>query len=183
MPLKFIYSYYNQFCGKWQYPFSNGECPNAQLNKIKNRKRNRTVRMGRTIATLLKPKTVISLHENSQDGLKIFQLPRKASASTRQCRDIMAQISIDALHSEGVVFVVNIKNVFAWENYIQISRVPICAITFCLRSCIYHLLNRPRGFVSAHDMPYDLPRFPTHHCHDVDIFSCFCAGFILQKPV
>ena len=42
----------------------------------------------------------------------------------------MAQISIDTLHGEGVIFVVNIEDMLPRKDDIQISRVPICAITF-----------------------------------------------------
>ena len=42
----------------------------------------------------------------------------------------MAQISIDTLHGEGVIFVVNIEDMLPRKDNIQISRVPICAITF-----------------------------------------------------
>ena len=49
----------------------------------------------------------------------------------------MVQISIETLHSKGVIFVVNIENMFPWKNDIQISRVPICAIAFRIRGCIY----------------------------------------------
>ena len=95
----------------------------------------------------------------------------------------MVQISIDTLHGEGVIFVVDIEDMFPWKDNIQISRVSICAITFRIRGCVYHLLNRPGVLITAHNMAYDLPRFPAYHRHDLDIFPCFCAGLVFQKPV
>lgn len=95
----------------------------------------------------------------------------------------MAQIGIDTLQGEGVIFVVNIEDMLPRKDDIQISRVPICAIPFRIRGCIYHLLNRSGGLITAYDMAYDLPRLPAYHRHNVDIFPCFCAGLVLQKPV
>ena len=95
----------------------------------------------------------------------------------------MAQISIDTLHGEGVIFVVNIEDMFPRKDDIQISRVPICAITFRIRGCVYHLLNRSGGLITAYDMACDLPRLPVYHRHNVDIFPCLCAWLALQKPV
>lgn len=95
----------------------------------------------------------------------------------------MAQISIDTLHGEGVIFVVNIEDMFPRKDDIQISRVPICAIAFHIRGCIYHLLDSLGGLITAHNMACDLPRLPAYHRHNVDIFPCFCAGLTLQKPV
>ncbi len=66
----------------------------------------------------------------------------------------MAQISIDTLHDEGVIFVVNIKDMFHRKDDVQISRVPICAITFRIRGCVYHLLNRPGVFITAHNRAF-----------------------------
>lgn len=42
-----------------------------------------------------------------------LQLSRKTSASPGQCRDVMAQISIDTLHCEGVILAVDIVDVRA----------------------------------------------------------------------
>ncbi len=60
--------------------------------------------MAGTIAFLLKAEAVISLYENSKNSLKILQFSRKTPASPCQCWDIMAQIGVDALHREGVIF-------------------------------------------------------------------------------
>lgn len=139
--------------------------------------------MSGTIEVLLKPEAVIGPYKNSQNSLEIFQLSRKTPAAARQSRDIMAQIGIDTLHGEGVIFIVNIEDMLPRKDDVQISRVPICAIPFCIRSCIYHLLDCPGGLITAYDMADDLPRFPAYHRHNVDIFPCFCAWLALQKPV
>ena len=95
----------------------------------------------------------------------------------------MVQISIDTLHSESVIFVVDIENVISRKDNIQISGVAIRTIIFRLRRGIYHLLNGPGGLVAAHSMAQNLPRLSAHHRHNVDIFSGFCAGLVLQKPI
>ena len=69
-----------------------------------------------TIAAFMNSKTVVSPHEHSQNSLEIFQLSRKTSTSPRQCRNIMAQISVDTLHREGVTLVVNIEDMISGKN-------------------------------------------------------------------
>lgn len=77
-----------------------GECPNAQLKEVKNRKGDSRAWMSGTTEVLLKPEAMIGLHKNSQDSLKIFQLSRKTPAAARQSREIMAQISVDTCIEE-----------------------------------------------------------------------------------
>ena len=98
-----------------------GKCPNAQLKEIKERKGNMSLRVTGTTAMFLEAKAVVSSDKNSKDSLKIFQLSRKAPAAPCQCRNIMAQISIDTLHCEGIVFVVDIEDMLTWKNDIQIA--------------------------------------------------------------
>ena len=90
---------------------------------------------------LLESKTVIGLNENSKNCLKVLQFPWKTSAPSGQCWDIMAQISVDTFHREGVILIVNVVNMSARVDHIQISLVPICAVIFCLRRGINHPLN------------------------------------------
>ena len=97
--------------------------------------------MAGTVAILLESKTVISLNKNSKNSLEILQLPRKTPAPPGQCWDIMAQISVDTFHREGVILIVNVVNMSARVDHIQISLVPICAVIFCLRRGINHPLN------------------------------------------
>lgn len=159
------------------------ECPNKELKKVKERKRNGWPWVAGTIMSLLKPEAVVSLNENNQDRLKIFQLSRETPAAPGQSRDIMAQISIDTLHCECVIFIVNIENMLSWKDHIQISGVPVGTIIFRLSGCVYHLLDGSGGLIPAHSMTYDLPRFSTYHRYDVDIFPCFGARLVLHKPV
>ena len=69
--------------------------------------------------SFLKPEAVIRLHKDSKNRLEIFQLSRKTPAAACQSRDIMAQISIDTLRSEGVIFVVNIEDMFPRKDDIR----------------------------------------------------------------
>lgn len=101
---------------KCQYHIVIAECPNAQLKEIKERTGCRDPRMVGTIAVFMNSKTVVSPHEHSQNSLEIFQLSRKTSTSPRQCRNIMAQISVDTLHREGVTLVVNIEDMISGKN-------------------------------------------------------------------
>ena len=121
----------------------------------------------------------ISLHKNSKDSLEILQLSGETPAAPRQCWDIMAQISVDPLYGKGVIFVVNIEDMLSRKDHIQISVVSIRTIAFRIRSCIDHLLDRPRHLVPAYGMPQNLSRISAHHRHNIDVFSGFCPGFIL----
>ena len=97
--------------------------------------------MAGTVAILLESKTVIGLNKNSKNSLEILQLPRKTSAPPGQCWDIMAQISVDTFHREGVILIMDVVNMSSWVDYIQIPLVSICAVIFCLRRGINHPLN------------------------------------------
>ena len=95
----------------------------------------------------------------------------------------MAQISIDTLHSEGVIFIVDVVNMLSRIDYVQLSLISICAVIFCLGSSIYHSLNRLGCLILTYNMPHYLPGFSTHHRHDVDVFPSSCPWFVLQVPV
>ena len=99
--------------------------------------------MSGTIAVLLKSEAVIGLHENSENRLEILQLSGKTPASPCQCRDIMAQISVDTFYRESVIFVVDVVNMLSWIDYVQISLISICAVILCLWSSVNHPLDRP----------------------------------------
>lgn len=132
---------------------------------------------------LLRTKAIISANKNVQNSLKILQLSGKTPAPPGQRGDIMAQISIDSFYGEGVIFVVDIEDVISRKDHIQIPEVSICTVFLRLRGRIHHRLDRSGGFVRAHRMAYNLSWFPTHHCHDVDVFSGLCVGLALSKPV
>ena len=72
-----------------------------------------------TMAMLLKAKTIVSLHKNSKNCLQVLQLPGKTSASPCQRRDIMAQISVDTFHSEGVILIVDVVNMLSGIDYVR----------------------------------------------------------------
>lgn len=135
------------------------------------------------IEVFVATKAVIRSDKNSKNCLKILQLSRKTSAAPRQCRDIMAQISVDTFHCESVILIVDIENMISWEHHIQISVVSVSTVMFRLGGGIHHLLNGRCRFVRTHNMSHDLPRFSAYHRHYVDVFPCFCLGFALQKPV
>ena len=56
---------------------------------------------------LLESKTVVSMDKNIKDSLEILQVSRKTPAPPRQCWDIVAQISVDTFHREGVILNAN----------------------------------------------------------------------------
>ena len=139
--------------------------------------------MAGTVTVLVLPKTIISMNKDREDRLEILQFSRETPAPPGQGRNIMAQISIDAFHREGVIFVVNVKDMFSWKDHIQVSVVPVCAVYFRLRSRVYHPLDRPGGLIPTYSMSHYLPGFSAHHRHNVDIFPGFRPGLVLQKPV
>ena len=135
--------------------------------------------MIRTVKFFLPAESVIGLHKNSKNSLEILHLSRETSAAPRQRWDIMAQISVDTLYGKGVIFVMNIEDMLSWKDHIQIPAVSIRTIALRFRSCIDHSLDRPGHLVPAHGMPHNLSRISAHHCHNIDVFSGFCPGFIL----
>ena len=162
---------------------SAGECPKGELKEVKEGKGNSGPRMAGTITVLLASKTIISMNKDREDRLEILQFSRETPAPPGQGRDIMAQISIDAFHREGVILVVDVKDMFSGKDHIQISAISICAIYFRLGSRVYHPLNRPGCLIPTYNMPHNLPGFSAHHRHNVDIFPGFRPGLVLQKPV
>jgi hypothetical protein len=97
--------------------------------------------MEEMISMLLKTKTIVSLYKDSKNRLEVFQLPGKTSASPCQRGDIMAQISVDTFHREGVILIVDVVNMFSGIDYVQISLISICTVIFRLRSSVNHPLN------------------------------------------
>lgn len=152
------------------------ECPKGELKEIKERKGNLSCRVTGTETFFLKAKAVINPDKKSKYSLKVFQFSGKASAAPCQRGDIMAQISIDTFHRESIIFVVDVEDMLTRKNDIQITKISVRAVSFCLRSSIYHFLNGMRRFIPAHHMAQNLTRFPTHHRHDIDIFPRLCPG-------
>lgn len=80
--------------------------------------------MAGTVMILLESKTVIGLNKNSKNSLEILQLPRKAPAPPSQRWDIMAQISVDTFHREGVILIMDVVNMPFWVDYIKYPWYP-----------------------------------------------------------
>ena len=91
-------------------PPSKRECPKEELKEIEEGKGHSGPRMAGTVAIFLESKTVIGLNKNSKNSLEILQLPRKTPAPPGQCWDIMAQISVDTFHREGVILIMDVVN-------------------------------------------------------------------------
>lgn len=157
------------------------EYTNAALKEIKERKRNRAVREKGAIVVFLYPKTVVVSDKHIKDSLKMFQFSRKAPAPPSQCWDIMAQISVDTFRREGVTFVVVVVNIPSRKYYIQVSAIPVRAVYLRVRGRVYHALDSSGSLVPAYHMSHDLLWFSAYHRHDVDIFTGFAPGFILQN--
>ncbi len=139
--------------------------------------------MDRTISVFLYAKAVVSLDKNIQNRLEVLQFSRETSAPPRQCRDIMAQISIDTLYRERVTFAVCIEDMLSWEDHIHVPVIPVCAVPLRLRSRIDHPLDRLGGLIPACHMAHDLPRLSADHRYDVDILPRFRSRSTLQIPV
>ncbi len=52
------------------------------------------------------------------------------------------------LHHEGIVLVVDIEGMLTWKDDIQITKISICAVLFCLRSCVCHFLKGVRRIIT-----------------------------------
>lgn len=155
------------------------ECPKGELKEIEERKGNLSCRVAGTETFFLKAKAVIHPDKKSKYSLKVFQFSGKASAAPCQRGDIMAQISVDTFYRESVTFVVDVEDMLTRKNDIQVTKISVRAVLFCLRSSIHHFLNGIRRFIPAHHMAQNLTRFPTHHRHDIHIFPRLCPGLNL----
>ena len=104
----------------WSSDSDKGECPNAELKEVKEGKRDSSPWMTSAIAVFLQSETVVGLNKNSKNCLEIFQFSGKASASPCQRRDIMAQISVDTFHREGVILIVDVLNMLSRIDYVNV---------------------------------------------------------------
>ena len=96
-----------------------------------------------TIGVFVTAKPVVSMNENSKNGLKILQLSWKTPAFPGKGGNIMTQVSIDAFYCEGVLLAVDIEEMLARKDHVQISAVSVCAINRSLLGLVHHSLNRP----------------------------------------
>lgn len=106
-------------------------------------KRDSSPWMTRAIAVFLQSETVVCLNKNNKNRLEIFQFSGKASASSCQRRDIMAQISVDTFHREGVILIADVVNMLSRIDYVHISLVSIRTVILCLRNGVNHPLDCP----------------------------------------
>lgn len=72
-----------------QEDISDGECPNKELKEVKERKRDSRSGMEGTIGVFVTAKPVVSMNENSKNGLKILQLSWKTPAFPGKGGNIM----------------------------------------------------------------------------------------------
>lgn len=109
-----------------------GECPNALLKEIKERKGDRRLRIASTKASFFQSEAIVSVKENRKDSLQIFQLSWKTPAAPSKAGNVVTKISIHALYRKCVFLVMDIANMFSRKDHIQIATVPVHTICFCL---------------------------------------------------
>ena len=112
----------------------------ARLKEINKSKGDFPFGMVKAIVVFGNTKTIISGYKDFYYRIKSFQLSRETPASSGKNRDIMAQISVDTLNSESVLFVVNIVNMPSRINHIQVAAVSVCVISTGFWRGIYDLL-------------------------------------------
>ena len=159
------------------------ECPNAELKEVKEGKRDSSPWMTSAIAFFLQSETVVGLNKNSKNCLEIFQFSGKASASPCQRRDIMAQISVDTLNSESVLFVVNIVNMLSRIYHIPISNISVCVISTGFWRGVYHPLYSLSCFVLCHIKARYHAWISAYRGHHIHIFAGFSIWLFTNKPV
>ena len=119
------------------------ECPNEELKEVEERKRDSRSGMEGTIGVFVTAKPVVGMNKNSKNSLKVLQLSWKTPAFPGKGGSIMTQVSIDAFYGEGVPFAVDIEEMLARKDHVQISAVSVCAINRSLLGLVHHSLNRP----------------------------------------
>lgn len=128
-------------------------------------------------------KAVIGSDKDLNHCVKGIQLSREASALSCEDWNIVAQISIDPLNSEGVLFVVNIVNMLSRINHIQVSAISVCTISTGFRRGIYDSLYPLRCFVLCHVKTRYHAWISAYRGHYIHIFTGFSIGFFTNKPV
>ena len=102
------------------------------LKEVNKGERDLTIWMMKAIVVFCDAKTIIGGNKDFYYGIESLQLSRKTPASSGKDRNIVAQISVDTLNSESILFIVDIVNLFLWIYYIQISTVSIYIISCSL---------------------------------------------------
>ena len=119
---------------------SPGSGHKARLKEINKSKGDFPFGMVKAIVVFGNTKTIISGYKDFYYRIKSFQLSRETPAPSGQHWDIMAQISVDTLNSESVLFVVNIVNMLSRIYHIPISNISVCVISTGFWRGIYDLL-------------------------------------------
>ena len=96
-----------------------------------------------TIGVFVTAKPVVGMNKNSKNSLKVLQLSWKTPDFPGKGGNIMTQVSIDAFYGEGVPLAVDIEEMLARKDHVQISAVSVCAINRSLLGLVHHSLNRP----------------------------------------
>ena len=126
---------------------------------------------------------VVRVHKHFHHRLQCFKPSRKTSTSPRQNRNIMPQISIDALNCECITLIANIAHMSARIDYVHISHITVGVITLCRRRFVNDGLKPLWRFVKRNVKAYDLSRFTAYRGHNIDIFTGFRFRFALNEPV
>ena len=95
----------------------------------------------------------------------------------------MPQISVDALDTASVFIVVDITNMLARINYVNIAQIAVSSIVFSGRSGVNQRLYPLRRFVERCVNSHYLSRVSAHNRDNIAIFTSFASAFLPDKPV
>ena len=95
----------------------------------------------------------------------------------------MAQISVDTLNSESVLFVVNIVNMLSRIYHIQISNISVCVISTGFWRGVYYPLYSLSCFVLCHIKARYHAWISAYRGHHIHIFAGFGIWLFTNKPV
>lgn len=155
----------------------------ARLKEINKSKEDFPFGMVKAIVVFGNTKTIISGYKDFYYRIKSFQLSRETPASSGKNRDIMAQISVDTLNSESVLFVVNIVNMPSRIYHIQISNISVCVISTGFWRGVYDSLYPLRCFVLCHIKPHYHAWISAYRSHHIHILTGFGMRLFSNKPV
>ncbi len=155
----------------------------ARLKEINKSKGDFPFGMVKAIVVFGNTKTIISGYKDFYYRIKSFQLSRETPASSCKNRDIMAQISVDTLNSESVLFVVNIVNMPSRIYHIQISNISVCVISTGFWCGVYNSLYPLRCFVLCHIKLHYHAWISAYRSHHIHIFAGFGIWLFTNKPV
>ena len=155
----------------------------AKLKEVNKSKGDFPFWMVKAIVVFGNTKTIISGYKDFYYRIKSFQLSRETPASSGKNRDIMAQISVDTLNSESVLFVVNIVNMPSRIYHIQISNISVCVISTGFWRGVYDSLYPLRCFVLCHIKARYHAWISAYRSHHIHILTGFGMRLFSNKPV